>query len=315
MHILIISTLDDAHIPFVTKHLPPSVTYTVVDPFGAIGKKDVSYIFEDNTEHIYYGDKLLDNVDSVWFRKPTQLDKANVSMSSFYQLYSHGALRRHIAPLYRHWKTAFWVSPYEAIISGENKPYQLEVAAKIGFTIPDTLITGDADRARAFVGKHGTCVIKSQAVEFPRGKTLMTTAISAKSNITYEGLSIDPMIFQQLIEPAYELRITVVGQDIFAAKIVSADQGPFRDWRYGHIDHSFTAEATTISTDLQEKCRQLTQKLKLHYGAIDLIVDRQGVIWFLEINPNGQWAFIEEATDQQIGKAMAKLLTSSKASG
>jgi glutathione synthase/RimK-type ligase-like ATP-grasp enzyme len=308
VHVLIISTLDDAHIPFVTKHFPASVSYTIIDPFGAIGKDDVSYIFENDVARVYYGSQELGDIDSVWFRKPTHLDKVELAIPDSHRSYVQGALRRHLAPLYRHWKESLWVSPYEAIVDGENKPHQLEVAAKIGFTIPSTLITGDAIQARAFVEKHGTCVAKSQAVEFPRGKTLMTTVVTSESNLSYDGLSIDPMIFQQFIEPAYELRITVVGRAVFAAKIKSADQGPFRDWRYGHIDNSFAAEATTIDADLQEKCVQLTQQLGLRYGAIDLIVDKDGVVWFLEINPNGQWAFIEEATGQPIGKAMAELL-------
>lgn len=312
MHILIVSTLDDAHIPFVTKHFPESAQYTVIDPFGAIGTADISYTFEDGKMHVSYGDQPLDDIDSVWFRKPTHLDKARITVPDIYIPYTLGALRRHIAPLYRHWKKAFWVSNYEAIMSGENKPLQMEAAADIGFIMPDTLITGDATQARSFIEKHGTCVVKSQAVEFPYGKTMMTVVVSADKDISYSGLSVDPMIFQQLITPAYELRITVVGDDVFATKIKSADQGPFRDWRYGHIDDSFAAEAATIDADLREKCVRLTQKLGLRYGAIDLIVDKEGIVWFLEINPNGQWAFIEEATGQPIGKAMAELLCSPK---
>ena len=311
MHILIISTSDDAHIPFVTKHLPSSATYSVIDPFGAIGSNDISYVFRDNKEYVYYGDQLIDNVDSVWFRKPTSLTKAELAaIPPTHKTYALSALRRHLAPLYRHWRDAFWVSPYESIVSGENKPYQLETAAAVGFTIPDTLITGDSAQAQKFVESHKTCVVKSQASEFPKGKTLMTTVISAGDTISYDGLSIDPMIFQEFIEPAFELRVTVVGEKVFATKIISSDQGPFRDWRYGHVDGSFGAMAATIDGDLQTKCIQLTRRMKLRYGAIDLIVDKDNQVWFLEINPNGQWAFIEETTGQPIGKAMAELLCS-----
>jgi glutathione synthase/RimK-type ligase-like ATP-grasp enzyme len=196
-------------------------------------------------------------------------------------------------------------------MAAESKPRQLEVAAQLGFTIPDTLITGDAAHAQAFIRRHESYVVKSQAIEFPLGKTMMTTVVSARDNVSFDGLSVDPMIFQQFITPAYELRVTVVGNEVFAAKIISADQGPFRDWRYGHIDDTFSAEATSIDDALQEQCIELTKRLGLTYGAIDLIVDKDGTVWFLEINPNGQWAFIEEATGQPIGKAMAELLCSS----
>jgi len=314
MHILIISTIDDAHIPFVTKHLPDSATYSVIDPFGAVGTNDVSYVFQDGKESVYYGGQLLDNVDSVWFRKPTPLTRIELSVPVTHHTYTLSALRRHLAPLYRHWKDAFWVSPYESIVDGENKPHQLEAAASVGFAVPATLITGDAAHARQFVEAHKVCVVKSQASEFPKGKTLMTSVVSSEDVLSYEGLSVDPMIFQQYIEPAYELRVTVVGDAVFAAKIVSADQGPFRDWRYGHVDGSFGATVATIDADLQRKCIQITKQMGLRYGAIDLIVDKEGAVWFLEINPNGQWAFIEESTGQPIGKAMAELLCGYKAS-
>lgn len=312
IRLLIISSLDDAHIPFVTKHLPQSVECIIIDPFKSVSHNNISYNFYENSLSVYYGEQLLDTVDSVWFRKPTQLDQTNFDVPDTHLEYTLSALRRHLSPLFRYWRDAFWVSPYESIIQAESKPRQLEVAAQIGFTIPDTLITGDSAQAEHFVTKHGTCVVKSQASRFPSGKTMMTTVVSADNDISYSGLSIDPMIFQQLIKPEHELRVTVVGSDAFAAKIKSADQGPFRDWRYGHIDDSFAAEAVTIEANLQEKCVQLTQQLGLRYGAIDLIVDKDGVVWFLEINPNGQWAFVEEATGQPIGKAMAELLCNPK---
>lgn len=312
-NILIISELGDAHIPFVTKHFPASVKYTIIDPFASIGQDNVTYDFHNGKLHLSYGDTPIDAIDSVWFRKPTKLDAAKLGTSDMYQGYATGAIRRHISPLYRHWKDAFWVSQYENLLQAEQKPHQLDAAAKIGFNVPDTLITGDSKKARQFVEKYDTCIIKNQAIEFPLGKAMMTTVISANDAISYEGLSIDPMIFQQLIDPAYELRVTVVGDEVFAAKIISADRGPFRDWRYGHIDNTFTAEATVIDDGLRKKCLQLTRHFDLHYGAIDLIVDKEGTVWFLEINPNGQWAFIEEATGQPIGKAMAKLLCSSMA--
>lgn len=307
-HILIISALDDAHIQFVTKHFPSSVRHTIVDPFKSVGGHDITYEFDGQQLHVYSGEQSLDDVSSVWFRKPTQLDQIKLKIPNSYLAYTQSTLRRHLAPLYRHWHDAQWVSPYESIVQAESKPYQLEIAAKVGFMLPATLITGDSSRAQRFVTKHGTCVVKSQAARFPAGRTMMTRVISAEDNLLYDGLSVDPMIFQQYIEPDHELRVTVVGDAVFAAKIIAADQGPFRDWRYGHVDGTFDATAATIDADLQAKCVQLTKRMGLSYGAIDLIVDKNGKTWFLEINPNGQWAFIEETTGQPIGKAMADLL-------
>lgn len=133
--------------------------------------------------------------------------------------------------------------------------------------------------------------------------------------LDYSGLYLDPMIFQQYIEPAYELRVTVVGKKIFTARVSGKDidgQSGFRDWRYAHINETFKAEVATLDQATKEACIRLTQKFGLNFGAIDLIVDKKGKVWFLEINPNGQWGFIENETGLPIGKALAELLTSKR---
>lgn len=308
MNIVIISHPDDAHIPFVTKHFSSAVRYSVIDPLGTLGQKDISYSFKNNRLSLSYGSEPLNDVDSVWLRRPTHLNVSAFDIPEQYHTYSKSALRRHTSPIYHHWKDALWVSPHQAIVRADQKPHQLLAAAKIGFRVPETLTTGDKAQARHFIEKHGRCVVKTQAHVFPLGKMLMTSVITKDDNLSYGGLSLDPMIFQEFIEPAYELRVTVVGSKVFGAKIDAKDNGPFRDWRYGHIDNTFHAEAVDLDGKLKEMCIRLTHHFGLNFGAIDLIVDKQGQVWFLEINPNGQWAFVEESTEQQIGKAMADLL-------
>ena len=84
-------------------------------------------------------------------------------------------------------------------------------------------------------------------------------------------------------------------------------QSPVRDWRIG-TNEELVIKAYTLPKTIARKCIFLTKKLGLNFGAIDLVQDKQGKAWFLEINPNGQWAFIEEKTGQPIGRAIAALL-------
>ena len=63
-------------------------------------------------------------------------------------------------------------------------------------------------------------------------------------------------------------------------------------------------EAIELPADIVDKCRALTKALDLRYGAIDLIADRDGRYWFLEINPNGQWAWIERRTGLPLASAI-----------
>jgi glutathione synthase/RimK-type ligase-like ATP-grasp enzyme len=196
----------------------------------------------------------------------------------------------------------------------EHKPYQQKVAHSLGFNIPDTLITSSSQAVDTFRKKHKTIVVKSLSSLPPTtiDSCIFPTVIVAQHEpLDLTGLHIAPAIFQQAVEPYAEVRATVVGNKVFAA--IVRDKNPklgfIRDWRAGQIvETGLYFEPYTLSKRMQDQCIGLVRKMGLQYGAIDLIADPTGKFWFLEINPNGQWAFVESETGQPIGKAMAQLL-------
>ena len=50
------------------------------------------------------------------------------------------------------------------------------------------------------------------------------------------------------------------------------------------------------------------RRLGIVYGAIDLRRTPDGRHVFLEVNPAGQWLFVEQATGQPIARALARAL-------
>jgi len=99
---------------------------------------------------------------------------------------------------------------------------------------------------------------------------------------------------------------------VFAARIEhKGDDTDIRDWRLGHYEGELSIQPDeNFSQETAQKCIEHAKRLGLTFSAIDFVVDNKGVYWFLENNPNGQWAFVEQETGQQIGKAIAELLTS-----
>jgi len=85
-----------------------------------------------------------------------------------------------------------------------------------------------------------------------------------------------------------------------------------RDWRAGDHYGGTIIQAFELPASIARACVLHVKEMGLKYGGIDLLLDREDNFWFLENNPNGQWAFIEEATGQPIGKAIAKLLMTGK---
>lgn len=313
--IIVIGEKEDAHLPFVERHL--SEPLVVIDMAAMMADEALSYSFYKGKLRIVHKDQPLDNIAGVWLRQRRIAPNLTIPVSPQYQRYARSALLRHTEALYAHLEKVRWVSNYYAMRRAGYKPLQLQVAARLGLKIPDTLFTSSPTQAKMFIDNRLETITKPISIEsMARNKkdynlTFFATKIRRGERIDLSGLPLAPAIFQQAIDAVADLRITVIGDKIFPVIIVDKkidSSSPVRDWRVGQIKGKLHIEPYQISNDIADKCIALVKELGLEFGAIDLLLDTEGEIWFLEINPNGQWAFVEEATGQPIGKALADLL-------
>jgi glutathione synthase/RimK-type ligase-like ATP-grasp enzyme len=108
-----------------------------------------------------------------------------------------------------------------------------------------------------------------------------------------------------------ELRITIIGNRIFAAETESQSLPEARlDWRRGAF--SLKWRAVDLPEEISGKCLQLARRLGLAFGAIDMIVNPDGEYIFLEIHPSGQWLWIEEQTGLPLLDCFCEMLVQSK---
>ncbi len=122
-----------------------------------------------------------------------------------------------------------------------------------------------------------------------------------------------PVAFQQYIEKALELRITVVKDSIFAAEIHSQELVETQtDFRHMSFDTGHTVipthKATTLPNDVATKLMMLMKQLDLVFGCIDMILTPDGEYVFLEVNPSGQWNWVEKLTGMKITEALVDAL-------
>jgi glutathione synthase/RimK-type ligase-like ATP-grasp enzyme len=136
------------------------------------------------------------------------------------------------------------------------------------------------------------------------GEVLFTARLDPLEPMDRTAVSLAPVIYQREVRKAYDVRATVIGDRVFAAAIHSQDHGGTEvDWRSGtRLD--LRHEAIELPAAIARKCLALTKQLDLRYGAIDLVADKDGRFWFLEINPNGQWAWIERRTGLPLATAI-----------
>ncbi len=204
-----------------------------------------------------------------------------------------------------------WLSRPFSVYQAENKIYQLKVAQNIGFKLPDTLITNEHSRLNRFIDTHkGKVIIKpirqGRIRKNDEIKTIFTNQIDSETIQNMDQYTLTPCIFQESIEKDLEIRITVVDNSVFTASVESqSNEETKTDWRKRKLPF----KSYSLPQEISFKCIELTKKLNLSFGAIDMIKKPNGEYVFLEINPNGQWAWIEMETGLQISDEIIRFLT------
>ena len=215
-----------------------------------------------------------------------------------------------------HGLRTLWVSHPYVLRRAEIKALQLAAASKAGLTTPNTLISNDPARARAFVDALGDkqCAIKPQlalGVTDERGYHLPLTAILPPS-YPLEALAAQAhTIFQPYIDKAAELRCVVIGERIFTARINSQAYESTRiDWRAaGHREQ----DIFSLPDQVKASIHRLMDSFEINFASIDMILTPDGEFVFLELNPNGQWLWLEIELGLPLTAAMADLLTTNYA--
>ncbi|MGW2496246.1 ATP-grasp ribosomal peptide maturase [Streptomyces pseudogriseolus] len=201
-----------------------------------------------------------------------------------------------------------WVNHPTYMARAEYKPVQLAAARECGLRIPPTLITNHPNDVRAFAIQHGGAIVCKPVaspvlIEDGQLKSVYTQRLTRADLNDLHGIDTTAHLFQAWVDKAYEVRLTVIGQRMLAAEIHAGSKAAHEDWRsdYGALAYS----TTTVPEPVAEGMRRLMERLHLRYGAADFIVDPHGRWTFLEVNPCGQWDWIQGATGLPIVETIA----------
>jgi hypothetical protein len=238
---------------------------------------------------------------AILFRAPTHLRESSGhrhTPEELLQLHQWAAFARSLTIF----RDARWVNHPVPTYAAETKPYQLVVAASLGFAVPRTFV---ANSLPSPLSDQDTVAMKALDTFLVRQgdhDLFFYTTTVRPSDLTPSATRAMPVIFQTLIHPKTDVRVTVVGETCFAAETPGDVRG---DWRLQKDEIQF--RRATLSEDVRGKCVALTRALGLRFGAIDL-VRSDGTDWFLEINPTGEWAWLEDLFDGEIARAIAEEL-------
>jgi glutathione synthase/RimK-type ligase-like ATP-grasp enzyme len=185
-----------------------------------------------------------------------------------------------------------------------TKPRQLEVARQIGLRVPDTLITNDPAEVERFLELHNAQIIH-KAMSAPNHQLIDTRRWTGADRPGLSDLSIAPTMFQEEIIGPADVRVTVVGSQIFTARIVDSHNHGVVDSR---MNLEMMYEPHELPTKVQYLIMEFMKKTGLVVGAIDMKITADGDYVFFEVNPQGQFLYIEILTGLPITSAFARLL-------
>ena len=255
----------------------------------------------------------LRTLDAVWFRRPDVPVADERVCDTRMRRYIAAECGGHVDDVWNALPCPCFPAVPMVIARAELKASQLALAGALGFELPPTLFTTEPDDFLEFHRRHdGRIVSKLVGPAFNRcfGPEMgrYTELVSAREVGYADSVRFVPSIFQAYVAKLLELRITVVGEQVFAAEIHSqATRRTRHDWRRYDLAHT-PHRPHELPVDIERLCRRLVQRLGLCYGAIDMVLTPEGHYVFLEINPNGQFLWIEELTALPISDAIADWL-------
>ena len=208
---------------------------------------------------------------------------------------------------------ALWVNEPHKNLRADLKLLQLDIAQRLGFRVPDYTVTNSPEHARSFIEAHPEGVI-TKGMRMPtlmlddRAAMMYTHRITEADLEQIESVRYGPTFLQSLIPKARDIRVTIIGEELFAVGIESMTAPEARiDFRAVDI-MDLPHVPLTLPEPVTQACHEIIRRLGLSFGAIDLLETPDGDYVFLENNPNGQWYWIEMMTGLPMARAMADLL-------
>lgn len=257
------------------------------------------------------------DIRAAYFRRPgtpTILDEHIEEEQRFFDVRE---LEETLRSIWRAIPRNRWLNHPENIWLANNKFKQLTIARDLGFTIPETLISSRPHDVLRFAKTHGNLIVKAVKNGFfnsDNSSNIMFTSCLGAAEL--EAIAGSPRLVPSIVQPELkkecDLRVTVVGQAVFPVALLSQQRPETStDWRTWDITEGLDLvhQRFDLPDPIRQLCLDLNRQLALNFSCIDLVLTKSGDFVFLEINPNGQWAWIESMVGMPIRDAIIDHLT------
>ncbi|WP_367318985.1 ATP-grasp ribosomal peptide maturase [Streptomyces sp. HUAS ZL42] len=309
MTVLILTCEQDVTADMVVVHLNASgVPVVRLDPADLTGGVALSgeYVHGAFRGHLWSAGRLvsINGLRSVWVRRPgtpaTRVAEPSEWLTEESSQALYGMLRS---------SDARWMNHPDAARRARHKPWQLRLAQRSGLPVPATVITSFPQAARDFAERFPDLVVKPVSGAHPQEPPRAVPTSRVAPDTDFTAVAFGPTLLQRRIAKRADIRLTVVGDRMLAARKETApDADP------DEVDVRFASSAlpwrpVEVPPRIAEGVRTYLRDAELAYGAFDFAEDADGTWWFLECNQSGQFGFVEVETGQPIARTIAEWLT------
>jgi len=252
---------------------------------------------------------------SVYFRQPTFLREASQGGRAAAEQFRRAQWAAFMRSLMVFDDHCLWVNHPARTYRAEHKALQLQTAARVGFDVPRTTICNSSVGINLVIGAGDLLAVKGLDTVLVREadtETFGYTNLLRSEEINGHELRSAPLILQEAVQNKLDLRVTVVGSSAWCASVMLDGEPIVGDWRLAKTDARFAK--FHLPAAIVERCISLVQGIGLQFGAVDLALS-DGKYYFLEVNPTGEWAWLQAGLGFPISDAIARLLASGEGSG
>lgn len=316
MTILIISDQFDTHADVVQEKLISDGRYVFRLNLDVDSLKTTTVSYVDGGWEISSGGATLrgNEVRCVWCRRTSVSLTAEqqVDLSNGFRLW-RSEWNRVLFGFYNSIQNAEWMNNIRQATLADNKYFQMIVARSCGLNMPETITSNDRSVLTNFAQEQGFVALKFMSQDMYHlddnsiaGLYVNKVDVEAFSDFSDSGEN--PVTLQRYVDKDFEVRYTYVDGEAFVCKIESQKSPKtMTDWRRYDVKntpHTAICPPESVATAVV----LLMSKLDLRFGAIDFMVDKSGVWWFLEVNTAGQWLWIEDLSGLKISDSIALAL-------
>lgn len=313
MTVLILSSENDLHASRVAAKLD-----LLREPYQLLDIEDLlqgtcRFDLDKKTFEVAVQDKRLDmhSFTAVWNRRTRPIKSPRMPEEWVERLIAHESNKAWSGMLRA--MNVLWVNRPDKQTEALLKIAQLNAAQQCGLRVPPSVVTNDPALVRSFFDSCQGAVIYKLIDEgswfhFPQTETprgLATMQLRNEDLRHLDQVRFSAHLFQKLIDKIADIRVTIVGRKLFAARIESQQGMGKLDFR---LDYSVPISEFHLPDDIEASLYQLLGSLGLNFAAVDLCIDGNGDYYFFEANPAGQFLWIEEGLGLPICESLARLL-------